>query len=67
MPETPENERLQKKRAELLEKLLGNPTQEELNHLQLHLDALEKWKIVEAGHNDVDHGHQGEHEHDHHS
>jgi len=68
MPKDPEKEKLEKKRSELFEKLMGNPTEAELRRLQLHIDTIEKWRILAGeGHDDTDHGHQGEHEHDHHS
>jgi hypothetical protein len=66
-PSKPEDEKIQKKRDELLEKLMGKPTEEELRQLQLHLDVIEKWREGGRAHDDVDHGHQETHEHDHHA
>jgi hypothetical protein len=60
-------EKFDGKRAELFAKLMGNPNEDELRSLQLHLDALEKWKLLGDTHDDVDHSDENKHTHDHHS
>lgn len=57
---------VKQKCADILQTLLGNPSEEELRRLQLHLDVIEKWRSVTAEIHDVDHGQNSSHEHEHH-
>jgi len=61
MADPPNRQDFKTKRDELFKRLLGEPTDQELARLQLHIDVLEKWNLLtpENHHDDqgIDHQH----------
>ena len=55
---------LQKKLDDIHSRLMGDPTKDELNAMQLHLDAMERWtRLNEAEADHHHHDHMDDHDH----
>jgi len=61
------NAKFQEKYAELLERLVVAPSEEELQRLQLQLDVLEKWRKLGESHDHTDDNNNNTHNHNDHS
>jgi len=61
---SPDRQKLDDKRREILARLVANPSEQELRQMQLHIDTLEKFQrlLAENHHDDVGAGHE---HHDH--
>ena len=61
MTDPNEKDVVKKKLEEIRSTLMGNPTDEELNKMQLHMNTIEKWarvdQMMRADHHDDDNGH----------
>lgn len=57
------NKAFEDKHAELLQSLLGDLSEDELRRVQLHVDALEKWRRLGEEHSHDDDNNNNTHTH----
>jgi hypothetical protein len=63
----PLDKKFHEKHAELLNRLIGEPSEDELRQLQLHVDVLEKWRLLGETHDHTDRNNDNTHDHNDHS